>query len=69
MAYDSCPKTIRPTCHHSNGKKEFEDSTARPAAHSNYYYKPFDSCGKSVDVMLESKCKENALIKYRKDFL
>ena len=69
MAYDSWSKTIRPTCHHSNGKKEFEDSTARPAAHSNYYYKPFDSCGKSVDVMLESKCKEKALIKYRKDFL
>ena len=70
MAFDSWPSTIRPTCHHSNGKKEFEDpSTRSAAAHSNYYYKPFDSCGKSVDVMLEAKCKEKALMKYRKDFL
>ena len=70
MAYDSWPKNIRPTCHHSNGKKEYEDNTIRSkAAHSNYYYKPFNSLGKSVDIMLEAKCKEKALIKYRKDFL
>jgi UV DNA damage endonuclease len=70
MAYESWPKNIRPTCHHSNGKKEWEDDTIRSkAAHSNYYYTPFDSCGKSVDVILESKMKEKALLKYRKDFL
>ena len=70
MAFDSWPSTIRPTCHHSNGKKEFEDPTTRSAAaHSDFYYKPFDSCGKSVDIMLEAKCKEKALMKYRKDFL
>ena len=70
MAFDSWPSNVRPTCHHSNGKKEYEDSTIRSkAAHSNYYYKPFNSCGKSVDIMLESKCKEKALMKYRKDFL
>ena len=69
MAYDSWPKGIRPTCHHSNGKKEYEDSTVRSkAAHSDYYYKSFNSCGKSVDVMLEAKCKEKALKKYIKDF-
>ncbi len=70
MAFDSWPTTIRPTCHHSNGKKEFEDPTTRSsAAHSNFYYKPFDSCDKSVDIMLEAKCKEKALAKYKKDFL
>lgn len=70
MAYDSWPSSIRPTCHHSNGKKEFEDSSVRSsAAHSDYYYKPFDSCNKSVDIILEAKCKEKALLKYRKDFL
>lgn len=69
MAYDSWPKGIRPTCHHSNGKKEYEDPNVRSkAAHSNFYYKPFDSCGKSVDVMLEAKMKEKALDKYLKDF-
>ena len=68
MAYESWGN-IRPTCHHSNGKKEYEDPTIRSAAaHSNFYYKPFDSCGKSVDVMLEAKMKEKALKKYLKDF-
>ena len=69
MAYDSWPNGIRPTCHHSNGKKEYEDDSIRSrAAHSNYYYKPFNSCGKSVDVMLEAKAKEKALEKYLHDF-
>ena len=69
MAYDSWPQGIRPTCHHSNGKKVYEDSSIRSkAAHSNYYYKPFNSCGKSVDVMLEAKAKEKALKKYLHDF-
>ena len=70
MAYESWPEGVRPVCHHSNGKKEYEDPTTRSAAaHSDYYYKPFDSCGKSVDIVLESKMKEISLLKYRKDFL
>jgi len=70
MAYDSWPSDIIPTCHHSNGKKEYEDNTIRSAAaHSDFYYKPFDSCGKKVDIMLEAKKKEKALKKYIKDFL
>lgn len=70
MAYDSWPSGIVPTCHHSNGKKEWEDETIRSkAAHSNFYYVPFNDCGKNVDVVLEAKMKEKALLKYRKDFL
>ena len=69
MAYESWGDII-PTCHHSNGKKEFEDNSIRSkAAHSNYYYKPFNNLGKRVDVMLESKMKEQSLFKYKKDFL
>lgn len=69
MAYESWGNIV-PTCHHSNGKKEFEDpSTRSAAAHSNYYYKPFNNCGKRVDVMLEAKMKEKALKKYIKDFV
>ena len=69
MAYESWGNIV-PTCHHSNGKKEFEDPETRSAAaHSNYYYKPFNNCGKRVDVMLEAKMKEKALKKYIKDFV
>ena len=53
-----------------NGKKEFEDETVRSAAaHSNFYYTPFNDLGKDVDVVLEAKMKEQALKKYIQDFL
>ena len=69
MAYESWG-SIKPVCHHSNGKKEFEDETIRSAAaHSNFYYTPFNDLGKDVDVVLEAKMKEKALKKYIEDFL
>ena len=69
MAYESW-QNITPVCHHSNGKKEFEDNSVRSkAAHSNYYYKPFNDLGKNVDVVLEAKFKEKALKKYLYDFV
>lgn len=51
---------IRPCCHHSNGETR---------AHSEWYTSPFDDCGYEVDVILESKMKDLALLKYREDFL
>ncbi len=69
MAVDSWPKGVRPQCHHSNSRKNYEDPTARVNAHSDWYYEPFDDCGFSVDVVLECKMKERALFKYRKDFV
>lgn len=69
MAVESWPKGIRPTCHHSNSKKFYEDDSVNTyAAHSNYYYKPFKDLGYEVDVALEAKAKEKALFKYLKDF-
>ena len=69
MAYDSWPDGIRPMCHHSNSKKQHEDSACKSiAAHSDYYYTPFDSCGKSVDVALECKAKEIAVFDYLSKF-
>ena len=68
MAVDSWPKGIIPVCHHSNSRKEYEDPKVAKSAHSDYYYKPFISCGYTVDVVLEAKKKERALFKYKKDF-
>lgn len=65
MAYETWPEGIRPMCHHSTSKKTYEDKTCRSVtAHSDYLHYEFDSCGKSVDVALEAKAKELALIKY-----
>jgi UV DNA damage endonuclease len=56
-------------CHHSNSRKNYEDATANKVAHSDWYYTPFENFGESVDVVLECKKKELALIKYKNDFL
>jgi len=59
---------IKQQCHHSNSKKHYEDGTVRASAHSDWYYTPFESFGEDVDVVLECKRKERALLKYREDF-
>jgi UV DNA damage endonuclease len=69
MAIDTWPKGITPQCHHSNSKKKYEDSTVAASAHSKWYYEPFNDCGFDLDVVLECKMKEHALLKYRKDFI
>lgn len=68
MANDSWPAGVRQQCHHSNSKALYEDEKVMLNAHSNWYYEPFDDCGFDVDVVLECKKKELALLKYRKDF-
>ena len=62
-------RNAKQQCHHSNSKKNYEDSTAKVTAHSDWYYTPFENYGESVDVVLECKKKERALFKYRQDFI
>jgi len=60
---------VKQICHHSNSKKKHEDDSVRASAHSDWYYTPFENYGQSVDIVLECKMKEQALLKYKKDFL
>ena len=62
-------REIKQQCHHSNSRKNHEDSNARRVAHSDWYYTPFENYGEDVDVVLECKQKELALFKYQQDFL
>jgi len=62
-------RSAKQQCHHSNSRKNYEDPTANAVAHSDWYYTPFESFGKQVDVVLECKKKEVALFKYRNDFV
>ena len=48
---------------YSNSKKKYEDNTVRASAHSDWYYTPFENFGEQVDVVLECKKKEQALLK------
>lgn len=57
---------VRPTCHLSNSR-QLEDPKEAKNAHSDWYYTPFDDCGLDVDVVLEAKMKERALLRYVKE--
>lgn len=57
---------IRQVVHYSESRRdELNDSSIRENAHSDYIYNKLDSYGNDLDVMIEAKAKEKALIKYR----
>lgn len=68
MASSSWPEGVRPQCHHTNSRRNYEDPKAPKVAHSDWYYTPFQDLGKSLDVVLECKTKELGLKKYLADF-
>ena len=68
LAVKAWPKDIVPITHYSSSKKVNEDATSIFRAHADYIYENIDPHGYVIDVELESKAKELALLKYRKDF-
>jgi len=67
-AYATWPDDIVPVVHYSSPKKIFEDTQAREAAHADYVYRRVESYGKLVDIVLEAKAKEIAVIHYLKEY-
>lgn len=59
---------VKPLCHHSSSKKIFEDSTSKLEAHADFLYDKFNDCGFDLDIELECKQKDKALLKYREQF-
>lgn len=68
MAASTWPDGIRPVCHLSNSAKVFEKKPVSITAHSDYIYKPFNDCGLDLDVVIEAKAKEIAVIHYIRKF-
>jgi UV DNA damage endonuclease len=66
-AYRTWPSGIVPTLHWSNSRKEYEDKDCKVNAHSDWYYKTMPLPNLDCDIMLESKMKERALLKYIKE--
>ena len=58
----------KPICHHSSSKKIYENVYAINISHADYIYEKFENFGLDVDVELECKMKDIALIKYFSDF-
>ncbi len=59
---------IRQLVHYSSCKKLYEDSTVVNRAHADYIYEKIESYGLGIDVDIEAKAKELALINYVKKF-
>lgn len=65
LAVTTWPEGIKPVVHYSSCK-QIEDPKAKVQAHADYVYETIDLYGHDVDVMLEVKQKEKALLEYRK---
>ena len=57
---------IVPVVHYSESRNiEQKDDKIRPQAHSDYVYDYIDTYGNRVDIMVEAKAKELAVLKYK----
>ena len=64
MAISTWPKEVKPIVHYSSGR-QIEDPKAKLQAHADYIYEDIDTYGYNVDIVLEVKMKEKALLQYR----
>lgn len=67
-AVSTWPAGITPVVHYSSSKKQFEDVTAMAAAHADYIYEHIPRYGIDVDIVLEAKAKELAVLRYHDQF-
>jgi UV DNA damage endonuclease len=62
-AYDTWD--LRPVFHYSSSRKENEDPASKREAHSDWTHEPIHTYGKEIDIILETKMKEQSLLRYR----
>jgi UV DNA damage repair endonuclease len=55
--------------HYSSCRKTFEEPEQKAQAHADYVYEKINDYGLALDIEVESKAKEQAVIKYRKDLI
>ena len=66
VSISAWPTDIVPVVHYSESRsREYEDPKIRPQAHSDYVIDYIETYGNEVDIMVEAKAKEMAVIKYR----
>jgi UV DNA damage endonuclease len=59
---------IRPLFHYSSCRKTFENFESKAQAHADYVYEKINDYGHSVDIEVECKAKEIAVLKYKKEY-
>jgi UV DNA damage endonuclease len=66
LAADTWPADIVPLTHYSSSQMLYEDSSQnKPQAHADYVWNEIYTYGYNIDVELEAKAKEAALLDYR----
>ena len=60
---------VIPTCHYSESAREKEGKKKVANAHSDYIYDRIENYGHRLDIVIEAKAKEKALMKYRKEWM
>lgn len=68
LAISTWPEGIKPEVHYSSARR-LEDGKSKVQAHADYIHEEIDTFGYDVDVTLEAKQKERALLEYRKKHL
>ena len=55
---------VRPVFHYSSSRKENEDPASKREAHSDWLHERINTYDRDVDIILETKMKEQSLLKY-----
>lgn len=59
---------IKPLFHYSSCRKTFEDSTCKAQAHADYIYEKINDYEYAIDIELECKAKDFAVLKYKETY-
>jgi UV DNA damage endonuclease len=57
-----------PLTHYSSSKKTFEDPGVIARSHADYIYEQINNYGQAIDIEIEAKAKDLAVLKYREGF-
>lgn len=57
-----------PLTHYSSCKKTFEDSEVIARSHADYIYEKINTYGLTIDIEIEAKAKDLAVLRYRENY-
>jgi len=58
---------VKPLFHYSSCRRTFEDPKCKAQAHADFVYEKINDYGHAVDIEVEAKAKEVAVLKYREE--
>lgn len=58
---------VKPLFHYSSCRRTFEDSQCKAQAHADYVYEKIKTYSHPIDIEVESKAKDLAILQYRKN--